>query len=230
MSHDMFGDVVHPSVRVGSRKWYTMPLSVLTHSVGLAALVVVPLLATGTLPNPRTVLIWDQPVPVVVQPPPDVELVNTTPPPAPEINVNINAAPIEAPEGVKPEPPPRLPSIVGLVPVPPAFGSMTTIVAPVPAPKAPVRVGGDIRRPERIRYVAPVYPAIAKAARVEGMVIVEATIAMDGSVRGARVIRSIPMLDHAALDAVSQWRYTPTLLNEQPVEVIMSVNVTFEIK
>ena len=62
------------------------------------------------------------------------------------------------------------------------------------------------------------------------MVIIEATIATDGTVRDARVIRSMPMLDQAALDAVSQWRYTPTLLNDQRVEVVMSVNVTFSIK
>jgi protein TonB len=90
-------------------------------------------------------------------------------------------------------------------------------------------VGGDIKRPEKIKDVPPVYPAIAKAARVAGMVIVEAIIARDGSVKNAKVIRSVPMLDQAALDAVNQWRYTPTMLNNQPVEVIMTVNVTFAI-
>jgi protein TonB len=62
------------------------------------------------------------------------------------------------------------------------------------------------------------------------MVIIEATIARDGTIKNAKVIRSVPMLDQAALDAVNQWRYTPTLLNNQPVEVIMSVNVTFAIQ
>jgi protein TonB len=99
-----------------------------------------------------------------------------------------------------------------------------------PPPAAPVRVGGDIKRPEIVKKVDPVYPPIAKAARVAGMVIIEATIARDGTIKNAKVIRSVPMLDQAALDAVNQWRYTPTLLNNQPVEVIMSVNVTFAIQ
>ena len=103
-------------------------------------------------------------------------------------------------------------------------------LGPAPPPSAPVRVGGDIKRPEIVKKVDPIYPPIAKAARVSGMVIIEATIARDGSIKDARVIRSVPMLDQAALDAVTQWRYTPTLLNGQPVEVIMSVNVTFAIQ
>jgi protein TonB len=111
----------------------------------------------------------------------------------------------------------------------PAATSAVKLSAP-PPPAAPVRVGGDIRRPELIKKVDPIYPPIAKAARVAGMVIIEAIITKDGSVRDARVTRSVPMLDQAALDAVNQWRYTPTLLNNQPVEVIMSVNVTFAIQ
>ena len=227
MSHDMFGEVVHPSVRVGSRKWYTVPLSVFTHAIALGALIVAPLLATGQLPMPRTFIdVFLPPEPPL---PPDVPVVDVTPPPAPEIDLNRNAAPIDAPEGLKPEPPPRLAPIVGgLVPTAPSFGNVTTIVAPRVAPKAPVRVGGDIRRPERTKYVDPLYPPIAKAARVSGSVIIEATIGMDGSIRNAQVIRSVAMLDQAALDAVNQWRYTPTLLNGQPVEVKMGVLVTFQ--
>ena len=227
MSHDMFEDVVHPSVRVGTKRWYSVPLSVLTHSVALGALIVAPLLATGELPMPRTFIdVFLPPEPPL---PPDVPVLNATPPP-PEIDLNVNAAPLDAPEGLKPELPPRLTPIVGgLVPTVPSFGNMTQIVAPQAAPNAPVRVGGDIRRPEKVRHVDPVYPPIAKHARVAGMVIVEATIGADGSVRGAKVIRSVAMLDRAALDAVTQWRYTPTLLNGQPVEVIMSVNVIFAI-
>ena len=228
MSHDMFEDVVHPSVRVGTKRWYSVPLSALTHSVALGALIVAPLLATGELPLPRTFI--DVFLPPESPLPPDVPALNATSPPAPEIDLNINAAPIDAPEGLTSELPPRLTPVVGgLVPTAPSFGNMATIVAPQVAPKAPVRVGGDIRRPEKLRHVDPVYPPIAKAARVSGIVIVEAIIAADGTVRGARVIRSVPMLDQAALDAVNQWRYTPTMLNGQPMEVIISVNVTFAI-
>jgi protein TonB len=225
----MFEDVVRPSVQVGTKRWYTVPVSVLTHSLALGALIVAPLLATGELPMPRFASI-DIFLPAEPPLPPEVPVLPATPSSAPEIELNVNAAPIDAPEGLRPEPPPRLTPIVGgLVATAPSFGHMATIVAPQAAPNGPVRVGGDIRRPEKLRHVDPVYPLIAKAAHVSGMVIIEAIIAADGTVRGARVIRSVPMLDQAALDAVTQWRYTPTMLNSQPVEVVMSVNVTFAI-
>ncbi|OYV99799.1 MAG: hypothetical protein B7X11_05015, partial [Acidobacteria bacterium 37-65-4] len=79
-------------------------------------------------------------------------------------------------------------------------------------------------------YVQPVYPQIAQSARVSGIVIIEATIGKDGSVTEAHVIRSIALLDQAALDAVKQWKYTPTTLNGVPVPVIMTVTVNFTLQ
>jgi protein TonB len=78
--------------------------------------------------------------------------------------------------------------------------------------------------------VAPVYPPIAQAAGITGVVIIEAVIAQDGSVQEARVLRSAPLLDQAALAAVRQWVYRPTLLNGVPVSVIMTVTVRFELR
>jgi periplasmic protein TonB len=78
--------------------------------------------------------------------------------------------------------------------------------------------------------VNPVYPPIAQSARVQGVVIVEAIIGPDGRVTEAKVLRSIPLLDAAALDAVKQWVYTPTLLNGVPVPVIMTVTVNFTLQ
>ena len=92
-----------------------------------------------------------------------------------------------------------------------------------------VRVGGQIKPPTKIRNVQPVYPLIAQSARVQGVVIIEATIDPGGKVSGAHVIRSIPLLDQAALDAVRQWKFTPTLLNGVAVPVIMTVTVNFEL-
>ena len=102
--------------------------------------------------------------------------------------------------------------------------------APPPAPQGPIRVGGNIRVPAKIKHVAPVYPAIAQAARVQGVVIVEATIGPNGQVQDARVLRSIQLLDAAALDAVRQWVFTPTLLNGVPTAVIMTVTVNFTLQ
>jgi protein TonB len=101
---------------------------------------------------------------------------------------------------------------------------------PPPPPAAPVRVGGNIRAPQKTRDVKPTYPAIAQSARVQGVVIIEATIGPTGQVQEAKVLRSIPLLDQAALDAVKQWVFTPTLLNGVPVPVIMTVTVNFTLQ
>jgi TonB family protein len=92
---------------------------------------------------------------------------------------------------------------------------------------APVRVGGQIKAPTKIKDVKPVYPAIAQSSRVSGTVMVAATIGPDGKVEDAKVVRSIPLLDQAALDAVRQWEYTPTLLNGEPVSVLTTVTINF---
>lgn len=90
-----------------------------------------------------------------------------------------------------------------------------------------VRVGGAIRQPRQVSRVAPVYPPAAKDANVQGVVILELVIGTDGTVTQATVLRSIPLLDQAALDAAAQWRYEPTLLNGAPVEVIMVATINF---
>lgn len=77
---------------------------------------------------------------------------------------------------------------------------------------------------------AAVLPEVARQAGVTGVVILEVTIGADGTVTDARILRSIPLLDKAALDAVRQWRYEPTLRNGAPVPVILTVTVAFEVK
>ena len=152
--------------------------------------------------------------------------------------VNPNAAPIEAPKDIKPEPatPPNyslggtVGGVAGGIPGGTPGGVVGGIAAPPPPPpppQAPVRVGGDIKEPKKIKNVPPVYPQIAQTAKVQGIVIIEAIIGKDGSVKDAKVLRSVALLDQAALDAVRQWKFTPTLLNNQPVEVVMTVTVNF---
>jgi TonB family protein len=115
-----------------------------------------------------------------------------------------------------------------------AASASLDVIAPVPAPlapnsdsSAPLRVGGPIRPPKKVHHHDPVYPDEARAARIAGVVIVELTVAPDGSVQDARVLRSILMLDQPALEAVRQWRFEPTLLNGAPVPVVMTVTVPF---
>lgn len=92
----------------------------------------------------------------------------------------------------------------------------------------PVRVGGAIRNPMKTKNVLPVYPAVAKSARVGGTVLVEATIGPDGKVADARVVKSVPLLDQAALDAVTQWEYAPTRVRGVAVPVIITVAINFQ--
>ena len=94
-------------------------------------------------------------------------------------------------------------------------------------PANAVRVGGGITPPTKTKNLAPAYPPDALAANVAGVVIIEAVIGEDGKVRDTRVLRSIPMLDAAATEAVRQWEFTPTVLNGAPVPVIMTVTVNF---
>jgi protein TonB len=93
-----------------------------------------------------------------------------------------------------------------------------------------MRLWSGVKAPSKIKDVLPVYPVIAEAARVSGIVIIEAVVGSDGRVTSARILRSIALLDRAALDAVSQWVYTPTLFNGVPVSVIMTVTVTFTLR
>jgi len=101
---------------------------------------------------------------------------------------------------------------------------------PPPSPTQPVRVGGNIKVPTKLKDVPPVYPPIAQSARVQGVVIIEATIGGNGKVTNARVLRSIPLLDEAAIEAVRQWEFAPTLLNGVPIPVIMTVTVQFTLQ
>ena len=96
-------------------------------------------------------------------------------------------------------------------------GRSRRLLAKIDPGDGAVRVGGNIKPPTKIHDVRPVYPPAAQQARVSGMVIVEARIGNDGSVETVQVLRSIPLLDEAAMDAVRQWKFTPTLLNGVPV-------------
>jgi len=103
-----------------------------------------------------------------------------------------------------------------------------------PSPRAsstaPVRAGGNVPYPKKIVDARPAYPADAQAARAQGVVILEITVGADGSVRDARILRGIPLLDQAAIDCVKQWKYEPTVLNGVAVPVITTATVNFTIQ
>jgi protein TonB len=95
------------------------------------------------------------------------------------------------------------------------------------AASAPVKVGGSVQMAKLIRRVIPEYPALARAARISGVVHLLGTIGKDGTIRNLRLVDGHPMLARAAVEAVEQWVYEPTLLNGEPVEVIAPIEVSF---
>lgn len=139
-----------------------------------------------------------------------------TPPPPPPVMVRSTPGPTSSATMPAPPPPP---------PPPPSsdyFGRIEALNA--------VRIGGNIKAPSKVRDVRPIYPPIAQASRVQGVVIIETLIDPEGKVTDARVLRSIPLLDQAALDAVRQWEYVPTLMNGVPQSVVMTVTVNFSLQ
>ena len=232
----MFEDVVSSRVQ-SHRKWYTLPLSFLVHTSILALLIVAPLIATHTLPKPRTILEFVTPYVAVApaMPPPLRRATEGSP-----IARTILHAPVIAPDtigvesGVVFQPgeiaTAGIDSIFGGVDGGTGLGHAIVDVLPPPPPSRRVVVGGAIKPPARTKYVAPAYPEIARSNGVQGVVIIEAVIGADGRVEQARVLRSRPLLDEAALAAVRAWEYTPTLLNNRPTAIVMTVTVQFSLK
>lgn len=218
-------------------RWTMLPVSVAAHVTALIACVVIPLDGGIELPSAWPLSVSAYMTASAAPPPPEV-VPHREPSALPS-----DAAPIVPPDRItKYEDPPG----VG----PTAEGSISTVpravtgigvgflpeaqitlppVPPAPAPPPVVRAGGVIREPRKIVTVQPVYPEMARQAGIQGLVIIEATIDERGNVMDARVLRSQPLLDAAALAAVRRWRYTPTLLNGVPVRVLMTVTINFSL-
>ena len=225
---------------------YTLLLSITVHVTAAFTLLIAPIFAAAQLPGIREAIAW---VPARVATPPALGDPNSAKPSSssrPPTTAQPATVPLIAPEGIKEEtgPPADLLTGVGgnLGPGTP-FGveggdPKAGEVAPPPVPPAPkateprppVRIGGGLIAPAKTRHVAPLYPPVALASRREGIVILEAVIAENGTVRDVRVLRSIPLLDQAAVDAVRQWQFTPTLLNGEPVPIVMTVTVNFQLR
>ncbi len=116
------------------------------------------------------------------------------------------------------------------------IGAVPTAAPPPPPPvkEAPkpvvpqrIRVGGNVQQAKLVRQPRPVYPPLARQARIQGTVRLTAVIAKDGTIQELQVVNGHPLLVPSALEAVKQWVYQPTLLNGEPVEVITQIDVNF---
>jgi protein TonB len=217
----------------------SVPISIVAHLVVLLVLVVIPL-ADIVLPVPVSGIdSWVRAAPA----PPPPEYVPRPPSSVTPSAAPANAAvPVFAPKTIEPEAPVAPPSIPisdtaegGL----PSFGVVGSVGPPSPPPPAPpeppktqgpVRVAMLPESPRKTVDVHPVYPEIARAAHVEGTVILEAVLDTGGHVTQLKVIRSVPLLDQAALDAVRQWRYSPSIYYGRPVSVLMTITVRFTLQ
>jgi periplasmic protein TonB len=243
MQQRLFEDLIESDVvKHKTKQSYTLPVSIAIHALVLLLVVVVPLLTSQDLPEPTSVVKAFFVEPAAAPPPPP-----PPPPPAPRQQnqpkpiatpvptENKFQAPVETPEQVKPDEGIDL-GVEGGVPggveggVPGGVvGGVVGGLPDAPPPPQAVRVGGQIKEPKKLKHVNPAYPDIAKQARVQGVVILECTISPQGKVTDVKVLRGIPLLDSAAIEAVKQWVYSPTLLNGVPVPVIMTVTVNFRL-
>lgn len=228
--------------RLRSRFTGSLPISIGVHFIVIVMLLIIPLTATLELPDPAAHLPEYMRVAPPPPPPPPAPPARVRPPSAaqsPEAPPNPDLAPTKAPDAIKPEGPPPVVPDLGTAPgvgVPGGIGVVTgdrPIVLPPPdppRPAGPVRVADLPVTPRKIGDVRPVYPEIARAAHLEGTVIMEAVLDTTGRVTQLRVIQSAPMFDQAALDAVRQWRYTPSLYGGRPVSVLMTITVRFTLQ
>ena len=216
---------------------YTLVFSIVAHALAVAALIIAPALATEELPEPRRatefILVHAEMPPPPALRPPREDVAPSTPDPAP----------LEPPVGIEPEPIAELiepdrgvdGGVIGCCDIGGVISTDDLVSPPPPPPapprpKEPVRVGGRIVAPTKLLNVNPVYPRIALAAGKEGLVILEALIAEDGTVRDVKVLRPAPLFEEAAVTAVRQWRFSPTLLNGEPVPLVMTVTVSFTLQ
>jgi protein TonB len=242
MPHDLFGGalVQRPS-RSTHRRSLTF-FSVALHAVVVGLIVIVQVFAVGPLPVPRRPLVFEE---IRL-----VHLASIQVPPPVRRSTGQQTALVS--HGVAPTgEPPTIAKETGLenltretlpgapfgvdhgIPDGVSIGPVHTVPpAPSlpPSPQPPVHLHKGIEAPKKIVDVTPTYPSIAQATRVKGMVILEAVIDVHGNVTSVQVLRSVPLLDQAAVDAVRQWRYTPARLNGQPVPVIVTITINFSMQ
>jgi protein TonB len=240
----------------GPRRSWSLAVSLLAQSLLIAVAVLIPLLATNTLPAQQWVdLLLEPPPPAAAPKPRTPERPRQAQPKPQRADDSAFRTPAVIPEKValltdaedqrrNDEGIERAAGVVGGLPggIP---GGMLALqkrpleVKPPPDPAPPqprdpapplVEVGGKVQAAKLLQRVEPVYPPIARQARISGTVRLEAIIAADGRIRELKVISGHPLLVQSALDAVRQWRYQPTLLNNTTVEVLTHIDVNYTLR
>ncbi|MBI1955689.1 MAG: energy transducer TonB [Acidobacteria bacterium] len=210
----------------------------MVEGIVVAIMVLIPLIYTEMLPG-RGLLTM-----LVAPPPPPVRRAEV-----PRVKVVPRAMPSTTQQMVAPRAIPREIAMIEEVPVTLAgsavvgaiggvgLGGMINVAPAAPPPPpveevyvAPIRVGGQVQAAKMLRQVQPAYPPLARQARIQGTVRLEAIIDRDGNVKSLSVVSGHPLLVQSALNAVAEWKYQPTLLNGVPVEVATTVDVNFVLR
>ena len=241
--------LIYSAAKTGDWKRATLPVAYVFEVIIIGVLVLVPLIYTEALPKAQLMTFLAAPPPPPPPPPPPAAAA-----PAPKIIRHISVedvmrAPTVIPKTIaqvkdEPEPAPSSVGVVGGVPGGMPGGSMGGVLGgviggvmssaappppPPPKPQAPkrIRVGGQVESARLIFQPRPEYPPLAKMARIQGVVRLDAIISKDGSIQDLKVISGHPLLVKSALEAVQRWRYQPTLLNGDAVEVATEIDVNF---
>jgi protein TonB len=238
----MFEDsLIESGNKLRTRRGRTSTLAFALQAVIIGVMVLIPLLFTEALPKTQlmTFLVAPPPPP---PPPPPAQPVRVVKQVETDLVNNQLRTPTKIPkkvEMIKEEeaPPPQMAGVVGGVPGGVPGGSMGGVIGgiisstPVAVPKVAVqrvRVSQGVTQGMVLKRVQPVYPQMAKIARVQGAVVLAAVIGKDGTIQNLHVVSTAsPLLNQSAIDAVRQWRYRPYILNGEPVEVDTTVTVNF---
>ncbi|MDR1726914.1 MAG: TonB family protein [Acidobacteriota bacterium] len=222
----------------GGKTAASFGIAILVEALIVGAIILAPLIFFSVLPESELLTF------LIAPPPPPSD---APPPRVAQVNPNQFVAPTEIPTEI---PPPVVDDqpFIATGPVTSTLATAATVntgvsnilqvatasgpVAPPPPPKPkakPVRVGGNVQESRLIRRVQPVYPPMAQKARVQGEVILEVEVDEEGNVVDIIVKSGHPLLKQAAVDAVKQWKYSPTLLNGEPTPVTADVKVNFKL-
>ena len=220
-----------------TRKPWSVGLAVIIQSAILGTILLIPLIYTQTLPHAMINTFLVAPPPPAPPPPPQQAVVKQVQPKT--FAVNRMVAPTMIPKQVeiaKDEAPPSVAAsdTAGVAGgTGDVLGGIGTGVAPPPPPSAAtpdrIKVGGEVQSASLVKQITPEYPGIAKSAHVSGTVTLRAIISKDGSIEKLEYVSGPPLLMASAIRAVREWRYRPTMLNGQPVEVDTTVQVVFSL-
>ena len=238
----MFDDLVESSVvRKKTNTGWAVILSTIVQVCVLVVLILIPLIYTQALPKAMMATLLIAPPPPPPPPPPPAEAPKIVKPVARLIQQGKLMQPRAIPKQVEvfkeAELPPEAPVSGGVLGgldsgLLGGLGSGPAVAAPPPPPPAPkqtqrIKLGGQVVAAKLVAQPNPVYPPLARQARIQGNVVLHAIIDKDGRVGELQVISGHPLLVQSALEAVKNWRYQPTQLNGDPVEVDTTITVSF---